>query len=147
GLELDMNEFKATRSRSLVYGFLTFSIPMIVGFPVCFYLLKLDFNESILTTSMFATHTLVAYPIVSKLGLAKNQVVAVTVGGTILTDAAVLTTLAVIVENAKGTLNQEFWIRLVISTIVFLLILFLVIPRVAKWFFRTMENERHSHYI
>jgi Kef-type K+ transport system membrane component KefB len=147
GLELDMNEFKATRLRSVTYGFFTFSIPMLVGFPVCYYLLNLDFNESMLTTSMFATHTLVAYPIISKLGLAKNQVVAVTVGGTILTDAAVLTTLAVIVENANGTLNQEFWIRLGISTLVFLLILFLVIPRVAKWFFRTMENERHSHYI
>ncbi|HLU80963.1 MAG TPA: cation:proton antiporter [Flavobacteriaceae bacterium] len=147
GLELDMNEFKSTRIRSLTYGFFTFMVPMLVGFPVCFYLLQLDFNESILTTSMFATHTLVAYPIISRLGLAKKQVVAVTVGGTILTDAAVLTTLAVIVENANGSLNQEFWIRLGISTLIFLLILFLVIPRIANWFFKTMENERHSHYI
>ncbi|HET8884955.1 MAG TPA: cation:proton antiporter [Salinimicrobium sp.] len=147
GLELDMNEFKATKNKSLMYGFLTFSIPMIIGFPVCYYILGSDFNESLLTTSMFATHTLVAYPIVSKLGIAKNQIVAVTVGGTILTDAAVLTTLAIIVENSTGTLNEAFWIRLGVSMLVFLGILFLIIPRVAKWFFRKMENERHSHYI
>ena len=61
---------------------------------------------------MFATHTLVAYPIVSKLGVSKNQAVAVTVGGTILTDTAVLIILAVVMGKSQGSLNQEFWIKL-----------------------------------
>src|SRR5690606_28580064 len=90
GLELDFNEFKTHKNKSLVFGFLTFIIPITVGFPVCYYFLGYDFNASFLTASMFATHTLVAYPIVSKLGVAKNQAVAITVGGTILTDTAVL---------------------------------------------------------
>ena len=72
GLELDMNEFKANRNKSLLFGFFTFIFPLTIGFPVCFYLLKYDFNASFLTASMFATHTLVAYPIVSKLGIAKK---------------------------------------------------------------------------
>src|SRR5690606_5044182 len=147
GLELDMNEFKATRHRSLLFGFFTFSFPMVIGFPVCYYILGYDFNASILITCMFATHTLVAYPIVSKLGISNNQAVAVTVGGTILTDAAVLTILAVIVENGKGTLDNEFWIKLGVSLVIFMFILFYIIPKIAKWFFRKLENERHSHYI
>lgn len=147
GLELEMNEFKANRHKSLLFGFYTFAIPMAIGFPVCYYLLDISFNASILTTSMFATHTLVAYPIVSNWGVVKNQAVAITVGATILADAAVLTILAVIVENSNGDLNQEFWIRLGISMLVFLFIMFWLIPRIAKWFFRVMENEKHSHYI
>lgn len=147
GLELDMNEFRANRYKSLLFGFYTFAVPMVIGFPVCYYLLDISFNASILTTSMFATHTLVAYPIVSNWGVVKNQAVAITVGATILADAAVLTILAVIVENSNGDLNQEFWIRLGISMLVFLFIMFWLIPRIAKWFFRTMENEKHSHYI
>ncbi|HET8808917.1 MAG TPA: cation:proton antiporter [Flavobacteriaceae bacterium] len=147
GLELDMNEFKANRHKSLLFGFYTFAIPMIIGFPVCYYLLEIPFNASILTTSMFATHTLVAYPIVSNYNVVKNQAVAITVGATILADAAVLTTLAVIVENSNGDLNQAFWIRLIVSMIVFLAIMFYLVPKIAKWFFRTMQNERHSHYI
>src|SRR5690606_20094227 len=95
GLELDMNEFKSNRNKSLLFGLFTFSIPLAIGFPVCFYFLGYDFNASLLTASMFATHTLVAYPIVSKLGVSKNQAVAITVGGTILTDTAVLIMLAV----------------------------------------------------
>jgi len=109
GLELDLNEFKSHRNKSLVFGFFTFIIPLAIGFPVCHYLLHYDFNASFLTASMFATHTLVAYPIVSKLGVSKNQAVAITVGGTILTDTAVLIMLAVIMGNSQGNLNQEFW--------------------------------------
>ncbi len=147
GLELDLNEFKANRNKSLLFGFFTFIIPLAIGYPVCHYLLGYDFNASLLTASMFATHTLVAYPIVSKLGVSKNQAVAITVGGTILTDTAVLIILAVIMGNSQGSLNQEFWIRLGVSLIIFSAIMFLVIPRIAKWFFMKLESEKHSHYI
>ena len=145
GLELDLNEFKANRNKSLLFGFFTFIIPISIGFPVCYYVLGYDFNTSFLTASMFATHTLVAYPIVSKLGVSKNQAVAITVGGTLLTDTAVLIILAVIMENSQGTLTQEFWIRLGISLAIFSAIIFLVIPRIAKWFFEKLESENHSH--
>ncbi len=147
GLELDMNEFKSNRNKSLLFGFFTFIIPLGIGFPVCFYLLGYDFNASFLTASMFATHTLVAYPIVSKLGVSKNQAVAITVGGTILTDTAVLIILAVIMGNSQGSLNSDFWIRLGVSLAIFSAIMFLIIPRIAKWFFRKLESEKHSHYI
>lgn len=147
GLELDMNEFKSNRNKSLLFGFFTFIIPLASGFPVCYYLLDYDFNASLLTASMFATHTLVAYPIVSKLGVSKNQAVAVSVGGTILTDTAVLLILAVIIGNSQGNLDKEFWIRLIVSLAIFSFIMFFIIPRIAKWFFRKLESEKHSHYI
>src|SRR5690606_1982179 len=133
GLELDLNEFKATKNKSLIFGLLTFSIPLGIGFPVCHYLLGFDFNASLLTASMFATHTLVTYPIVSKLGVSKNIAVAITVGGTILTDTAVLILLAIILGSHTGGLTQEFWIRLGISLLLFSAFMFLVIPKIAKW--------------
>ena len=147
GIELDMNEFKSNRNKSVVFGIYTFIIPLALGFPVVYYLLGYDFNASLLTASMFATHTIVSYPIASKFGVAKNQAVAITVGGTILTDTAVLIILAVIIGNSQGTLDQAFWFRLIISMILFSLIMFLVIPRIAKWFFRKMESEKQEHYI
>ena len=147
GLELDMNEFVANRNKSFLFGFFTFILPLAVGFPACYYILGYDFSASFLTASMFATHTLVAYTIVSKLGVSKNQAVAITVGGTILTDTAVLIILAIIMGSSQGSLNSAFWIRLVISLSVFAVIMFWVIPRIAKWFFRNMENENYALYI
>ncbi|SFW29215.1 Kef-type K+ transport system, membrane component KefB [Sinomicrobium oceani] len=147
GLELDMNEFRANRNKSLMFGFFTFIIPLGIGLPVCYYLLDYGFNASFLTASMFATHTLVTYPIVSKLGVSKNQAVAITVGGTILTDTAVLIILAVIMGSESGGLTTDFWIRLAVSLTIFLFIIFFLIPKIAKWFFGKLQNEKHSHYI
>ncbi len=147
GLELDINEFKTYKHKSILFGFFTFIFPLGIGFPVCYCLLKYDFNASLLTASMFATHTLVAYPIVNKLGLGKNQAVAITVGGTILTDTAVLLILAIVMGNSKGGLDHTFWIKLGVSLVVFTAIVFLVIPRIAKWFFQKLESEKYAHYI
>lgn len=147
GLELDMNEFRKTRHKSAVFGLFTFLIPILLGYPVCYYVLNFDMAPSLLVSSMFATHTLVAYPVVNSYGIVKNQAVAITIGGTILTDTAVLIILAVIVGSSQGNLDQQFWIRLSVSFAVFLAMMFGVVPKIAKWFFQKVESEKTSHYI
>jgi Kef-type K+ transport system membrane component KefB len=147
GIELDLKDFTKKKHKSLVFGMLTFTIPILIGLPVCYYLLDYSLITSILTSSMFATHTLVAYPIASKYGVTKNEVVGVAVGGTILTDTTVLIILAIIMGSVKGGLNVLFWVRLTVSIILFCMIEFLVVPRVAKWFFARTDNEKTSHYV
>lgn len=147
GLELDLKEFQRNKNKSLVFGFLTFTIPLVIGFPVCFYLLKYSFTASLLISSMFSTHTMVSYPIVSKFGISKNQAVAITVGGTILTDTAVLILLAIILSSNNGGLSLSFWIQLVASLAVFAGIMFWIIPKITAWFFQKLESEKTSHYI
>ncbi|NEU09193.1 cation:proton antiporter [Flavihumibacter sp. R14] len=147
GLELELDEFKKRKYKSLGFAFYTFAIPISIGFPVCYYLLGYPLNTSLLTASMFATHTLVAYPIVSKFGIAKNEAVAIAVGGTILTDTVVLIILAVIMGSENGGLTSQFWVRLITSLAIFTAIMFLVIPRISKWFFTKLESEKSSHYV
>lgn len=147
GLELDMGEFNKHKYKSLIFGFLTFMFPIAIGLPVCYYLLGYEFNTSLLIASMFATHTLIAYPIVNRLGISKNQAVAITVGGTILTDTAVLVILAIIAGTASGEATSDLWVRMVISILLFSAVVFFVIPRVASWFFRRLEDEKNAHFI
>jgi Kef-type K+ transport system membrane component KefB len=147
GLELDLKEFQRNQNKSLVFGFLTFTIPLVFGFPVCYYLLNYDFTASLLISSMFSTHTMVSYPIVSKFGISKNEAVAITVGGTILTDTAVLILLAIILSSNNGGLDLSFWIQLAGSLAVFSGIMFWIIPKVTAWFFQKLESEKTSHFI
>src|SRR5690606_25488965 len=109
GLELDMNEFRKTKHKSALFGLFTFIIPITIGFPVCYYILGYGVLPSVLIASMFATHTLVSYPIVNRYGISKHEAVAITIGGTILTDTAVLIILAVITGASHGNINQQFW--------------------------------------
>lgn len=147
GLELDMNEFKKNKNRSLVFGFFTFIIPFALGTLVCHYILHFNTIASILTASMFSTHTLVAYPIASRLGILKNEATTISVGGTIITDIAVLLVLAVITGSKEGELDMNFWIRMTVSLTVFSVIIFWVFPRIGRWFFRNMEGENIAEYI
>ena len=147
GLELDLKGFAKYKHRSLVFGLLTFSIPLAIGLPVCLYLLNFSFDTSFLVASMFSTHTLVTYPIVSRLGISRSEVVGVTVGGTMLTDTAVLIILAVISGSVSGDINTAFWIKFSISVLLFLGIVLLLIPKVTVWFFRHFEAEKNSHFI
>lgn len=147
GLELDMNEFNKHKYKSAIFGILTFLFPIALGLPVCYYLLGYDFNSSLLISSMFATHTLISYPIVNRLGIAKNQAVAITVGGTILTDTAVLLILAIIAGTASGQASSDVWTRLLISILCFTAVVYFAIPRIASWFFRRLEDEKNAHFI
>lgn len=147
GLELDLDEFRRNRNKSLWFGLFTFAIPLAIGYPACRFLLGYGQEASFLTAIMFSTHTLVAYPIVSKFGISRHEAVAITVGGTILTDTAVLLLFAVIMGSENGGLTQEFWLRLATSMVLFLLFMLLALPRIARWFFSRLESEKTSHFI
>ncbi len=147
GLDLEMNEFRKSKNKSIFFGLLTFSIPFGIGVIACHYVFHFDIMASALISSMFATHTLVAYPITSKLGITKNEAVTIAIGGTIITDTLVLLLLAVITGAQEGTLNQAFWIQLVISIIIFVLFVFLVFPPVGRWFFKNIKEDNTTQYI
>ena len=147
GLELDMAEFKKNTYKSLVFGFFTFIIPLSLGFALCYYILHFNLMASLLVASMFATHTLVAYPLASRMGITKNEAVTVTVGGTIITDTAVLLILAVIAGAAQGTLNQEFWIRLGLSFLAFAIFILFGYPIIGRWFFKKIKDDQTTHFI
>ena len=147
GLELDLNQFRRYYKKSVVFGLFTFFIPILLGYPLCYYGLHLTPLASLLTSSMFATHTLVAYPIISKFGLSKHSSVAITVGGTILTDTAVLIILAIISSASKGQLDVTFWVRLLTSLAFFSIIMFIVVPRITRWFLKKLDSEKSSQYI
>jgi Kef-type K+ transport system membrane component KefB/nucleotide-binding universal stress UspA family protein len=147
GLEIDLNEFGKSRDRSIVFGVLTFSIPQGLGTLMGVYLLGFTWPTSILLASMFASHTLLAYPTISRLGLAKNNAVTITVGGTIITDTAALLVLAVIAGSAQGELTAAFWIILSVSLFIYTMAVILGVPRISRWFFRYMSDGGVSEYI
>ena len=114
GLEMDMEEFEHNKRKSIVFGALTFFIPITIGFFVCIYVLQYNFWAALLLASMFSTHTLLSYPIVSNMGIVKNRAVQITFGGTIITDSAVLILLGVITNLSQGNFSADYWIQLVI---------------------------------
>ncbi|WP_284465049.1 cation:proton antiporter [Chryseobacterium sp.] len=146
GLEIDMGDFKKNKWKSLTFGIYTFIAPFVLGYLGGYYLLHFSMLTSILFASLFSSHTLIAYPLVSKLGIAKNKAVNITVGGTMITDILALLVLAIIVGMSQGDVGTEFWVKLSVSFIVFALIVLIVFPIIGRWFFKRVDD-KISQYI
>jgi Kef-type K+ transport system membrane component KefB len=146
GLEIDLGVFKKNSIKSILFGIYTFIIPMILGTVTGIYVLKFSILTSVLLASMFASHTLIAYPVLRKFGVLKNRVVSISVGGTMITDTLALLVLAVIVGMAKGEVDKEFWTKLSISIALFGITIMFLFPIVARWFFKNYKDSV-SQYI
>ena len=146
GLEIDLGDFKKNKWKSLTFGMYTFLVPMALGTLVGLYVLNFSMLSSIWLSSMFASDTLIAYPIISKLGITKDKAVGITVGGTMITDTLALLVLTVIVEMAVGEVDDWFWYRLGAAIILFFAFVMIVFPIVGRWFFKRCEDNV-SQYI
>lgn len=146
GLEIDLIDFKKNRNKSVVFGLYTFFIPLTIGFLVGHYFLHYSILSSVLLAAMFSSHTLIAYPIVSKLGVARNRAVNITIGGTLITDTLALLVLAAVAGMAKGEITNGFWLQLSISVFVFGMIILFIFPIIGRWFFKRF-HDNISQYI
>jgi Kef-type K+ transport system membrane component KefB len=141
GLEIDMYHLRRNLRRGLVFGAYTFVIPLVVGLGVGLGLLGLGVKASFLLAAMFAAHTLLAYPIVSRFGLTRNNAVVVAVAGTIFTVVGSLVVLAIVGEVAdKGSFSALSLLRVTGYIAVFCLVTILVYPRLTRWFFKRYSD-------
>ncbi len=148
GLEIDLHRFARTRQRSILFGLLTFAIPQGIGTLVGRYVLGFDWTTSILLASMFASHTLLAYPLASRLGISRTEPVAVTVGATILTDTLALLVLAVIADSARGaSLGVAFWTGIGVGMAALVALTWWGIPRLTRWFFENVTETGGAQFL
>ncbi len=147
GMEIDLTDFKKNRNQSLAFGGFTFVIPMILGIVAGYFILQFSLTSSILLASMFASHTLLTYPLLGRFGITKNKAVSVTVGGTMITDTAALLVLAIIAGSTEGELNAFFWVKLVLSFSIFAFLILWGVPRLGRWFFKNLDTEGGAQFI
>ena len=140
-VEIDLNKFKRQKKHSILFGALTFLFPLIVGVSLSRFVLNWSWPASILLASLFASHTLLSYPIAQKLGMSKNKVVMTATGGTILTDTAALMTLVVVAESIKGDNTPLFWIRQLFLFAVFIAAILYLLPMVGRYIFKQSEPD------
>lgn len=148
GLEIDLDRFAKARRRTISFGLITFSVPQLAGTLLGRYVLGMDWRTSVLLASMFASHTLLAYPIASRLGISRSEPVAVTVGATIITDTLALLVLAVIADSAKGvSMGWTFWTGLGLGMAALTTFAWQGIPRLSRWFFQHVSEKGGAQFL
>ncbi len=139
-LEMNLQDVQKIRWRALTLGLLSFAIPMLLGFWMNFSLLGYGVMAAVLMAAMYASHTLISYPIVLRYGIGRRQSVSVAVGGTIIADTLVLLVLAVVGGIYKGQGGEMFWLWLVAKVMVLGALIMLLFPPICRFFFRRFND-------
>ena len=140
GSEMDINDFKQYKYRSLFFGLCTFFIPFVLGLITSRYLLPYGWLPGLLLGAMYGSHTLMTYPIVSRYGVQKNVAVNITVGATMVAIILSLVVLAVVEGWSRSVQSiREYAIQLSL-VVVFLVSVLWLFPRLARIFFKRYRD-------
>jgi Kef-type K+ transport system membrane component KefB/nucleotide-binding universal stress UspA family protein len=139
GLEVDIHQFIRVRGRAAVFGLFTFLLPQLMGMGLG-YILGLNTLGMILLGSAFASHTLIAFPILTRLGVTRNEAIAVTTGATVLTDIGAFIVLAVVLGARSGGLSLGYFVQLSVLLSIFTVLIIIGLPRLANYFFQRVSG-------
>lgn len=145
GLEIDLIDFTKNKQRSIIFGILTFIVPWGIGFISSYYLLAMKFSAAMLIGAILASHTLVAYPVLGRLGIVNKPIITVIIGGTIITDVLALLTMEFTTDimNKGSDLLFDLFLPLAGFTVFQLFIL----PYAVRYFFKHYGGELSIQYI
>lgn len=146
GLELDLGAVRRDRRPAIVFGLLTFAIPIASGTGVAI-LLGFPVAASVLIGSLWASHTLVAYPIVRRAGIVSDKSVVAAVGATVITDSLALIVLAVVARSHETGGGIRFLATLIPGLVVLAVATLWILPSLARWFFTGLGQDRTLRFL
>lgn len=140
GISIDLNDLRKNRVKGGVFGVYTFVVAMTLGVFTSFYLLNLNLTTSLLLAGMYASHTLVAYPVINRFGLAGRRSVKIAVVGSILTVILSLIVLTLVTDQFSMLHDGVSWAQGVLRVVIFALIVLWLFPKLAHSFFKRFED-------
>lgn len=147
GLSIDLNRFEKLKERSIGFGAVSFFLPQAAAVAVGLLLLDYSWPTSLLLGSIVGSHTLLAYPIVERLGITKNTAITMSMGGTLVTDTLSLGVLAIVAGSVGGETGTAYWLMFGTWILVFVAAALIILPRLGRWFFRNVKHETNTDFV
>lgn len=143
GLQMDLSDLQRLGMRALIFGLLTFGLPFAVGIVSGQVMISMGIIAvagssglaAALLGILYSPHTLLAYPSMTRLGLAQRESIGVAVGGTVLTAMLTLVGFALIQAMAEGQIGLALWLKLLGGLPLLATLCFWGVPQLGRWFF------------
>ncbi|BAY36474.1 Na+/H+ antiporter [Nostoc sp. NIES-2111] len=147
GLEVDLELWRRQRRRAFGYGCFSFAVPLLTGVLVG-RIFNFSWNASILIGSVLASYTLLAYPIINRLGVINNRSVTTTIGATVFTDISSLLVLAICIPTfQQGISNFSQILPLIGWLISYSIVILLGFDWLGKEFFRRSGDDEGKKFL
>ena len=142
GLELDFKRLMRQKKQAMTFALLSFTVPFAAGIASA-KALHYAWAGVLLMGSNWGSHTLVTYPMLRKMGLARNRAVGTVVGATSITDTSALLVLSAVSVSAKksGSVDAQ-GAEIAVGLVLLVLYTLVVLPQIARWFFARVGGDR-----
>ncbi|MEL7244663.1 MAG: cation:proton antiporter [Cyanobacteria bacterium J06573_2] len=146
GLEVDLEQLSRRRNRALGFGSFVFCVPLVVG-TFLGRSFGFDWLSTVLIGSLLSSYTLLAYPIINRLGLTNNEAVGITIGANVFTDVATLLMLAVCAAIKLDNLNIWQTIALLGWLTVYSVLVLVGFDWIGKEFLRKTGEDEGNQFL
>jgi Kef-type K+ transport system membrane component KefB len=146
GLEVDLKLFRQSERRVVIFGLITTTIPLVLGTVVGLWF-GYAAIPAMVVGSLLASHTLIALPIVTELGAARLEPIAVTCGATVMSDTLSLVVFAVCVSTYQRGFSPSVLVVQLFEIGAFVLFVLFVLSRLAGYALKKVEHREDAYFI
>jgi Kef-type K+ transport system membrane component KefB len=145
GLEIDLALFKRVQKKSLTFGVITTSLPLMLGTVV-----GLMFGYSVLPAivigSLLASHTLLASSTIARLGERNLEPITITYGATVFSDTSSLIVFAICASTFQRGFSISSLALLLVEIALFVPLILFGVSRVGAAILRRVERDESAYF-
>jgi len=145
GLEIDLALFKRVQKKSMTFGVITTSLPLILGTAV-----GLVFGYAVLPAivigSLLASHTLLASSTIVRLGETKLEPITITYGATIFSDTSSLIVFAICASTFMRGFSISSLAVLLVEIAIFIPLILFGLSRVGRALLKKVEGDESAYF-
>jgi Kef-type K+ transport system membrane component KefB len=145
GLEVDLVLFQRVRTRSMSFGVITTSLPLILGTVVG---LVFGYHpiSAVVVGSLLASHTLLASYVISRLGLTKLEPITVVYGATVFSDTSSLIVFAMCVSTFERGFSLTGVLVQLLEITAFVLFILFGLSRIGSRLLKRVQNDESASF-
>ena len=146
GLELDLKLFRKAQTRSIIFGLITTIVPQVLGTA---YGLAFGYGiiPAIVIGSLLASHTLLALPIVARLGALGLEPIVVTIGATMVSDTLSLVIFGICVSMYTTGFSPSSLTVQIVEVVIFVPLILIGVSRAGAWLLNKLQDNEAAYFV
>jgi len=146
GMEIDLALFRQAQRRSMIFGLLTTSLPLLLGTLVGLWS-GYQFVSAVVLGSLLASHTLLAMSIILRLGATRLEPIVITVGATLMSDTLSLIVFAICASTYHSGFSVSTLAIQIIEIAIFVPLILIGLSRLGAYLLKKLEADENAYFV
>jgi len=146
GLEINLALFRQAQRRSVIFGLLTTSLPLLLGTIVGLWS-GYQFVSAVVLCSLLASHTLLAFSIILRLGATRLEPIVITVGATVMSDTLSLIVFAICASTYHSGFSVSILAIQILEIAIFVPFILIGLSRLGAYLLNKVEADENAYFV